>query len=67
MTKHQPPYVMGIDAGTEALKAALYDLKGNQIASGFILFGLPLVWIILSRHALQLQNTLNTTDTKDSL
>ena len=34
MTKHQPPYVMGIDAGTEALKAALYDLKGNQIASG---------------------------------
>ena len=34
MTQFQAPYVMGIDAGTEALKAALYDLKGNQGAAG---------------------------------
>ena len=29
-----PPYVMGIDAGTEAVKAGLFDLKGNKIAAG---------------------------------
>lgn len=29
-----PPYVVGIDAGTEALKAGLFDLKGTLVASG---------------------------------
>lgn len=47
-----------------AIRFAFEWMRGNQIASGFILFGLPLVWIILSRHALQLQKALNTTDTK---
>lgn len=30
----RPPYVMGIDAGTEALKVGLFDLNGVQVASG---------------------------------
>ena len=29
-----PPYVLGIDAGTEAVKAGLFDLKGHLVASG---------------------------------
>jgi sugar (pentulose or hexulose) kinase len=29
-----PPYVMGIDAGTEAVKAGLYDLQGRRVAVG---------------------------------
>lgn len=29
-----PPYVMGIDGGTEAIKAGLFDLQGNLIAMG---------------------------------
>ena len=33
-TQSNPPYVMGIDAGTEAIKAALFDLRGNLIALG---------------------------------
>ena len=45
-----------------AIRFAFEWMQGNQIASGFILFGLPLVWIILSRHAKQL-NALNTKDT----
>jgi ribulokinase len=31
--KHSPPYVLAIDAGTEALKAALYDLRGVKVAT----------------------------------
>lgn len=30
---HNPPYLLAIDAGTEALKAALYDLQGTNIAT----------------------------------
>ncbi|CAN5745593.1 FGGY-family carbohydrate kinase [soil metagenome] len=33
-TPCQPPYVIGIDGGTEAIKAGLFDLKGNLVASG---------------------------------
>jgi len=29
-----PPYVLGIDAGTVAVKAGLFDLKGNLVAAG---------------------------------
>lgn len=29
-----PPYVLGIDAGTEAIKAGLFDLAGNLVAIG---------------------------------
>ncbi|MFN8493096.1 MAG: FGGY family carbohydrate kinase [Caldilineaceae bacterium] len=31
---YKPPYVIGIDGGTEAIKAGLFDLQGNLIASG---------------------------------
>ncbi|MBW7882923.1 MAG: xylulose kinase [Caldilineaceae bacterium] len=34
MSAAQAPYVMGIDAGTEAIKAGLFDLQGNRIALG---------------------------------
>jgi ribulokinase len=30
----KPPYVLGIDAGTVAVKAGLFDLSGNLVASG---------------------------------
>jgi ribulokinase len=30
----QPPYVLSIDAGTEAIKAALFDLAGRRVALG---------------------------------
>ena len=30
----QPPYVLGIDGGTNAIKAGLYDLQGNRLAFG---------------------------------
>jgi sugar (pentulose or hexulose) kinase len=33
-TDVSPPYVLGIDAGTEAVKAGLFDLQGNLVASG---------------------------------
>jgi ribulokinase len=29
-----PPYVLAIDAGTEAIKAGLFDRQGNKIATG---------------------------------
>lgn len=32
-TESRPPYVMGIDAGTEAIKAGLFDLQGNMVAA----------------------------------
>lgn len=32
--KPNPPYIMGIDGGTEAIKAGLFDLQGNLIAMG---------------------------------
>ena len=32
--KRQPPYILSIDAGTEAIKAGLFDLQGNRVASG---------------------------------
>jgi ribulokinase len=31
---HQPPYVLAIDAGTEAVKAGLFDLQGRRVALG---------------------------------
>ncbi len=31
---HRPPYVLGIDGGTAAIKAGLYDLQGNALAYG---------------------------------
>jgi len=39
--------------------------RGNQIAPSLIFLGLPLIWILLSRHANSL-NTKDTTGTKDS-
>ena len=39
-----------------AIGFAFEWMHGNQIASGFILFGLPLIWILLSRHASRLNN-----------
>ncbi len=33
-TRPSPPYVIGIDAGTEALKAGLFDLHGTRVALG---------------------------------
>ncbi|MBA3947538.1 MAG: xylulose kinase [Herpetosiphonaceae bacterium] len=30
----QPPYVLGIDGGTNAIKVGLYDLRGNRIGYG---------------------------------
>ncbi|MCB0122641.1 MAG: xylulose kinase, partial [Caldilineaceae bacterium] len=30
---HHPPYILAIDAGTEALKAAIYDLEGTKVAA----------------------------------
>ncbi len=30
----QPPYVLSIDAGTEAIKAAIFDLTGRRVAIG---------------------------------
>jgi len=33
-SKTAPPYVIGIDGGTEAVKAGLFDLQGNLIAAG---------------------------------
>ncbi|MCX6047981.1 MAG: FGGY-family carbohydrate kinase [Chloroflexi bacterium] len=33
-TPCQPPYVIGIDGGTEAIKAGLFDLQGNLVATG---------------------------------
>jgi len=32
--KITPPYIIGIDGGTEAIKAGLFDLSGNLVASG---------------------------------
>ncbi|HQY90782.1 FGGY-family carbohydrate kinase [Caldilinea sp.] len=32
--KRQPPYILSIDAGTEAIKAGLFDLQGNRVAIG---------------------------------
>ena len=34
--------------------------QGNQMAPPLILFGLPLIWMILSVHASRLRNSLNT-------
>ena len=34
MLDSAPPYVIGIDAGTEALKAGLFTLQGQLVASG---------------------------------
>lgn len=31
-TTTKPPYVLGIDAGTEAVKAGLFDLRGQRVA-----------------------------------
>ncbi|MFO8078990.1 MAG: FGGY-family carbohydrate kinase [Armatimonadota bacterium] len=33
MAQQTNPYVLGIDCGTQSLRSALYDLKGNMIAS----------------------------------
>jgi len=33
-TRRNPPYVLGIDGGTEAIRAGLFDLQGNLVASG---------------------------------
>ena len=33
-TAPQPPYVLAIDAGTEAIKAGLFDLAGRRVAVG---------------------------------
>ncbi|MFP4249035.1 MAG: FGGY family carbohydrate kinase, partial [Armatimonadota bacterium] len=33
MAQQTGPYVLGIDCGTQSLRSALYDLKGNMIAS----------------------------------
>lgn len=30
----QPPYILSIDAGTEAIKAGLFDLRGRRVALG---------------------------------
>ncbi len=30
---HRSPYILAIDAGTEALKAAIYDLQGTKVAA----------------------------------
>ncbi len=32
-TQHNPPYVIGIDGGTEAIRAGLFDLEGNLVVS----------------------------------
>lgn len=47
-----------------AIGFAFEWMHGSQIASGFILFGLPLIWILLSIHASRLGKTLKTTNTK---
>lgn len=31
---HEPPYILAIDAGTEAIKAGIFDLRGNRVALG---------------------------------
>lgn len=33
MSSHKAPYILAIDAGTEALKAAIYDLQGTKVAT----------------------------------
>jgi UDP-N-acetylmuramyl pentapeptide phosphotransferase/UDP-N-acetylglucosamine-1-phosphate transferase len=45
-----------------AIRFAFAWMQGSQFASALILFGLPLVWVVLSRHAKQLQNALDTKD-----
>lgn len=32
--ERRPPYILGIDAGTEAIKAGLFDLHGSRVAIG---------------------------------
>lgn len=39
MATYQPPYVIGIDAGTAAIKAGLYDLQGHALAYGVAEYG----------------------------
>ena len=39
MVTYQPPYVIGIDAGTAAIKAGLYDLRGHSLAYGVAEYG----------------------------
>lgn len=34
LTKPTPPYIIGIDGGTEAIKAGLFDLQGKLVALG---------------------------------
>lgn len=34
-TRFSPPYILAIDAGTEAIKAGIFDLSGNCVASHF--------------------------------
>ncbi|MEM7125090.1 MAG: FGGY-family carbohydrate kinase [Chloroflexota bacterium] len=38
-TDAQPPYLLGIDGGTEAIKAGLFDLQGNLVAMGARTYG----------------------------
>src|SRR5919202_6353573 len=38
----QPPFVLGIDGGTNAIKAGLYDLQGNRLAFGASAYATPL-------------------------
>ncbi len=45
-----------------AIRFAFAWMQGSQFASVLILFGLPLVWVVVSRHAKQLQNTSGTKD-----
>jgi len=40
--------------------------NGSRLASALILFGLPLTYYVLNRHARNLLNTKDTKDTKDS-
>ena len=34
VAQHNSPYVLGIDGGTESVRAGLFDLEGNLVASG---------------------------------
>jgi glycerol kinase len=34
MSGERPPYILAIDAGTEAIKAGLFDVHGRRVALG---------------------------------
>jgi UDP-N-acetylmuramyl pentapeptide phosphotransferase/UDP-N-acetylglucosamine-1-phosphate transferase len=59
---HAQISIMYIVLTLVALRLASAWGDGSQLASALILFGLPLIYYVLHRHA----NTINTKDTKDS-